>query len=102
MIKGGLDLILQGGCGICPICNSKFKWHYTLVKTERYTPEEGQQTHYTPFCSKNCNGHIVTANGKVRFIILCSICKSQIETESMELISKDNYENYREDEINNL
>ena len=85
-------LIEQGGHIICPVCNNSFNWSY---KFEQICPENFCNPNGIPTSTESTPhkhiSHIATANGKIRFIITCKNCCSNIETDAMELINKNNY-----------
>lgn len=90
------DVILQGGAVRCPICGNAFKWSYKLELI--HSPELSSMNkaptaiHSTPH---RYISHIATVDNKVRFAISCIRCGVTIETGTMELINKENYEQNR-------
>lgn len=92
-IKKRINVIMQGGCMICPLCHSQKKWK--IKRDFAYYPHQ---------CGIAVEDEIngienifVSADNKVRFIICCDTCKVAMETDSMELINKENYEKYKDE-----
>ena len=85
-------LIEQGGHIICPVCNNSFNWSY---KFEQICPENSCNLNGIPTSTESTPhryiSHIATFDGKVRFVIPCKNCHSNVETDTMELINRENY-----------
>lgn len=90
MIK---EVILQGGNIKCPICGNKFKWSYKLELIS--TPELESMNKIASSVSSTPHQYIrriATEQNTIRFSIGCMKCGTEIETNTMELIDKENYE----------
>lgn len=100
MIK---DVILQGGQIKCPICGNQFNWSYKmeLINIPELERKNKIVTTTSSFPHK-CIAYIATLDGNIRFVITCERCRTNIETESMELINKENYEKSHNKEISFL
>ena len=91
------DVILQGGYVKCPICGNTFKWSYKLELLHSPEMERMNKAPTAIYSTPHKYiSHIATADGNVRFFIGCEKCGVSIETEAMELINKENYEQNKE------
>lgn len=86
------EVILQGGKIKCPICGDVFKWSYKLELV--LTPELEIMDKIATRVSRTPHeyiSHIATEQNTIYFSIACMRCGTKIETDTMELINKENY-----------
>jgi hypothetical protein len=92
-----INVIMQGGCMVCPLCHSQRRWRYKRDLVH-YPFQSGTVTQDYPYGYNGIDSVVVTADNKVRFLMRCHTCNVIMETDSMELINKENYDKYKEDE----
>ena len=84
--------VCQGGIILCPICGNKFKWSYKLDIL--HVPAIEARNKVVTSCESTPHKymtHVLSLDKKIKFIIGCEKCGTNIETEYMEMVDEENF-----------
>lgn len=93
IIQNEINVIMQGGCMVCPLCHSQRRWKFK----RDFVGFSSQGSRISQDDIRSVEGLIVSADNKIRFSMHCLTCGVVMETDSMELINKENYEKYKDE-----